>query len=161
MPGDGYIAAGYHVKIHEYCISQSKVNLTEPGSHRAICRRTLQARLSYAAAARKALSRERPDSAASASPAAPSGQPSRTRESRPLDNQPTARTAAAPRGRQATAQPRDVVHCKICGGQLSRYSDAGEARATAIGSPYFYMTALHPISPLFAVISARRDSHDF
>jgi hypothetical protein len=73
MPGDGYIAAGYHVKIHEYCISQSKVNLTEPGSHRAICRRTLQARLSYAAVARKALSRERPDSAASASPAAPSG----------------------------------------------------------------------------------------
>ncbi|KAN0118922.1 hypothetical protein V8E52_004694 [Russula decolorans] len=70
-------------------ISQN-FKLREPGSHRAISGRTSQTRLSYAAAAH-----ERPDGAASASPAAPSGQPSRTRESRPLDNQPTARPAVA------------------------------------------------------------------
>ncbi|KAF8495889.1 hypothetical protein F5888DRAFT_1635221 [Russula emetica] len=101
------------------------VNLREPGSHRATGGRTLQARQSYAAAARKALSHEHPDGAASASPAASSGQPSRTRECRPLDNRPTARPAAVPRGRRATAQRRHVSEFDVEHNARSRAGQGG------------------------------------
>jgi hypothetical protein len=88
--------------------------IDEPEAGMGSCtRHSLSVSSSHAATARKALSHERPDGAASASPAATLGHPSRMRESRPLDNRPTARPAAAPRGRQAAARRRDVSELDV------------------------------------------------
>jgi hypothetical protein len=89
-------------------ISQSKVNLTDSGLHRASSRPTLQGRPSYATIARDAPPSERLDGAAGANPATASGQPSRRREPLPTDKQTTAISGTTLRGRQAITERRDA-----------------------------------------------------
>jgi hypothetical protein len=87
---------------------QSKTKMADSGSRQVTTGPTSQGRLSYAAIARKAASNERPDGAAGASPGAASSQPSRTRKTRPVDNQSTAVPAVVSRDRQATVQRGDI-----------------------------------------------------
>ena len=105
-------------------VMSKSTNISQSESHRATTGPTLQAKPSYAAMARKALSDERLDSAAGASP----GAASRRREPRPTDNQTTAHQAAASRGRQATTEQFDV--------ELDARSRAGKV-STPILVSYF------------------------
>ena len=63
------------------------------------------------------------DSAASASSGAASSRPSRTRESRPADNQSTLVPAAVSRDRQATAQRGDMSKLDV---DVNAQSRAGQ-----------------------------------
>jgi hypothetical protein len=89
-------------------ISQSKTKSTDSGPRRATGAQTFQGRPSYATIAKKALSNERLDGVAKASPGAASSQPLRTKGARPADDRSTAVPAAVSRDRQATAQHRDI-----------------------------------------------------
>ena len=93
--------------------SQSRTALTNSGSHQATSRPTSQGKLSYANAAKKAVSNERLDSAASASPGAASNRQSRTRDARPVNNRTTAVPAAVPKDRQATTQRKDTSRLDV------------------------------------------------
>ena len=88
--------------------SQSRTKLADSKSHQATSRPTSQGKLSYANAAKKAVSNERLDSAASASPGAASNRQSRTKDARPENNRTTAVPAAVPKDRQATTQRKDT-----------------------------------------------------
>ena len=92
--------------------SQSWTKLTNSGSHQAPSRPTSQGKVSYANAAKKAVSDERLDSAASPSPGAASI-PSRTKGARPADNRPTTVPAEVSTDHQATAQRRDISELDV------------------------------------------------
>ncbi|KAF8495931.1 hypothetical protein F5888DRAFT_1707525 [Russula emetica] len=85
-------------------VMSKSTNISQSGSHRATTGPTLQGRPSYPTMAGKALSDERLDNAADASP----GAASRRREPRATDNQTTAHPAAASKGPQATTEQFDV-----------------------------------------------------
>ena len=93
--------------------SQSRTTLTNSGSSQPTSRPTSQGKLSYANAAKKAVSNERLDSAASASPGAASNRQSRTRDARPANNRTTAVPAAVPKNRQATTQLKDTSRLDV------------------------------------------------
>jgi hypothetical protein len=93
--------------------SQSRTKLTDLGSRQATSRPTVQGRPSYAAIARKAISNERLDSAASDSPGSASSRQPQTKEARPADIRSTSIPAAVPRDRQATAQRRDISELDV------------------------------------------------
>ena len=93
--------------------SQSRTALTNSGSHQATSRPTSQGKLSYANAAKKAVSNERLDSTASASPGAASNRQSRTRDARPVNSRTTAVPAAVPKDRQATTQRKDTSRLDV------------------------------------------------
>jgi hypothetical protein len=103
-------------------VMSKSTNISQSGSHRA--GPPLQGRPSYATMARKALSDERLDSAAGASP----GAASRRSEPRATDNQTTAHPAAASRGHQPTTEQFDV--------ELDARSRAGKVR-NPIAASYF------------------------
>ena len=88
--------------------SQSRTKLTDSKPHQATSRPTSQGKLSYADAAKKAVSNERLDSAASASPRAASDRQSRTKDARPENNRTTAVPATVSRDRQATMKRTDT-----------------------------------------------------
>ena len=104
--------------------SQSRTTMTNPGSNQPTSRPTSQGKLSYANAAKKAVSNERLDSAASASPGAASNRQSRTRDARPANNQTTAVPAAVPKDRQATTQRKDTSKLDV---ELDAHPRAGQA----------------------------------
>jgi hypothetical protein len=108
--------------------SQSKTKLTDSGSHLATSGPTLQGRSSYATI-RKTISNERLDSAASASAGTASSRPSRTREARPTDDQPTAVPAAVSRGRQAVTQRGDISKFDV---EVNAQSRAGQVSVAVL-----------------------------
>ena len=82
--------------------------MTDSKSHQATSRPTSQGKVSYADAAKKAVSDERLDSPASPSPRAASNRQSRTKDARLGNNRTTAVPATVSRDRQATTKRTDT-----------------------------------------------------
>ncbi|KAF8476411.1 hypothetical protein DFH94DRAFT_759052 [Russula ochroleuca] len=133
--------------------SQSRTKLTDLGSRQATSRPTVQGRPSYAAIARKAISNERLDSAASDSPGSASSRQPQTKEARPADIRSTSIPAAVPRDRQATAQRRDISELDVKHDAQSR---AGQPPANADNT----RNVAHPTSsPMAPDISTSKEAH--
>jgi hypothetical protein len=124
--------------------SPSKTKLTDSGPHRATSGPTLQGRPSYASIARKALSAERLDSAAGASPATASSPPSRRREPRPTDSRATAVPATVSRGRHATAQRKGISEFDV---ELDARSRARPPVSPRVVLPLVILTNDRPLQP--------------
>ncbi|KAH9987990.1 hypothetical protein BJV77DRAFT_766227 [Russula vinacea] len=133
--------------------SQSRTTMTNSGSNQPTSRPTSQGKLSYANAAKKAVSNERLDSAASASPGAASNRQSRTRDARPANNQTTAVPAAVPKDRQATTQRKDTSKLDV---ELDAHPRAGQPPTDVDNTRN---VAAHPISsPMPPDISAWKEA---
>ena len=103
----------------------------------------MQGRPSYATIARKALSDERLDNAAGASPAAASSSPSRRREPRPADSRSTA-IATFSRDGHATAPRRDISGLDV---ELDARSRARPSVSPRVVLPFVILTNGPPLQP--------------